>query len=301
VLPLRDKTLPSVVAAIDHALRRFDGCPTYGLTDNEKTVTVDLVARIPIRNLEMVAAANHYGLTVMTCMPADAPSKGGPESTVKIAKADLVPTDANLLAAYDDWAALEAACDAFCEHVSARPHRVTRRAPADMLAEERRRLHRLPEHPYTTAFGVARRVGPDMPMITLEWCQYSVPWQLGGETVWARVHGNEVVLTHVGAAGPVEVARHKLTTPGNPRVDPEHFPPAPETPLGRTPVAGNPARGVLVDRRRCRLVADRGRGGRRDAGAGQDGRRRRAGQARRRRCSGRGVGASGHPRPLRRP
>jgi transposase len=77
VLPLRDKTLPSVVAAIDASLRRFGGCPTYGLTDNERTVTIDHVARIAIRNPEMVAAANHYGLTVITCLPADAPSKGG--------------------------------------------------------------------------------------------------------------------------------------------------------------------------------------------------------------------------------
>jgi len=68
-----------------------------------------------------------------------------------------------------------------------------------------------------------------------------VPCQLAGETVWARVHGTEVVLTHLGANGPVEVARHQLTTPGNPRVNPDHFPPAPETPLGRTPVPSGEA------------------------------------------------------------
>jgi len=33
-----------------------------------------------------------------------------------------------------------------------------RRAPAEMLAEERTRLHPLPAHPYTAAFGVARTV-----------------------------------------------------------------------------------------------------------------------------------------------
>jgi transposase len=241
VLPLRDKTLPSVIAAIDATLRRFGGCPTYGLTDNERTVTVDHVARIAIRNPEMVAAAAHYGLTVVTCLPADAPTKGGSEATVRVAKADLVPTEANLLPAYPDWACLEAGCEAFCEEVNGRMHRVTRRAPAEMLGEERARLHRLPEHPYTTAFGVARRVDPDMPMIQLDWCLYSAPWTLGGETVWARVHGSEVILTHVSQAGPTEVARHELTTPGNPRVNPDHFPPAPETPLQRSPVPANDA------------------------------------------------------------
>ncbi|MEJ7583973.1 MAG: IS21 family transposase, partial [Acidimicrobiales bacterium] len=34
VLPIRDKTLPSVVGCIDVTLRRFGGCPTYALTDN---------------------------------------------------------------------------------------------------------------------------------------------------------------------------------------------------------------------------------------------------------------------------
>jgi len=41
VLALRDKTLPSVVMALDRALRMFRGCPTYALTDNEKTVSIE--------------------------------------------------------------------------------------------------------------------------------------------------------------------------------------------------------------------------------------------------------------------
>jgi hypothetical protein len=72
-------------------------------------------------------------------------------------------------------------------------------------------------------------------------CQYSVPYRLAGATVWGRVHGAEVILTHLGAHGPVEVARHQLTTPGNPRVNPDHFPPAPETPLNRTLIGAGQA------------------------------------------------------------
>jgi hypothetical protein len=241
VLPIRDKTLPTVVACIDATLRRFGGCPTYALTDNEKTVTVEHVARIAIRNPDMVAAVGHYGLTVATCLPADAPSKGGSEATVRVAKADLVPTDANLLVAYGDWAALEAACEAFCVEINARPHRVTRRAPIEMLAEERHHLHRLPAHPYTAAFGETRSVGCPQPMVQLDWCLYSVPHQLAGETVWVRYRGEEVIITHLGVDGPVEVARHLRTTPGNPRVDASHFPPAPEGPLNRTPLPANAA------------------------------------------------------------
>ena len=241
ILPIRDKTLPTVIACIDATLRRFGGCPTYGLTDNEKTVTIEHVARIPVRNQGMVDAARHYGLTVATCLPADAPTKGGSEATVRVAKADLVPTDANLLAAYRDWAALEDACAALCEEVNGRPHRVTRRRPVEMLADEGRHLHALPEQPWTSAFGETRVVGLEQPTIVLDGCLYSVPWRLGGETVWVRRHGSAVIVTHVGPQGPTEVARHEETTPGSPRIDDAHFPPPPEGSLRRTPVAGTEA------------------------------------------------------------
>ena len=93
VLPIRDKTAPSVYAALDVTLRRLGGAPTYVLTDNEKTVTVDHVAGIAVRNPQTVGFARHYSVTVCTCAPADPASKGGSESTVKLAKADLVPTE----------------------------------------------------------------------------------------------------------------------------------------------------------------------------------------------------------------
>jgi hypothetical protein len=88
---------------------------------------------------------------------------------------------------------------------------------------------------------LARTVGVDQPTIQWDWAVYSVPHHLAGASVWVRCHGDEIIVTHLGAAGPVEVARHQVTTPGNPRIDPAHFPPAPETTLERTPVAANPA------------------------------------------------------------
>jgi hypothetical protein len=73
---------------------------------------------LAVRDQQVVRFARHYGVTVHTCEPADPASKGGSESTVKLAKADLVPTDTNLLDAYDTFAELEAACEQFCELVN---------------------------------------------------------------------------------------------------------------------------------------------------------------------------------------
>jgi hypothetical protein len=167
-------------------------------------------------------------------VPYDPASKGGSESTVKLAKADLVPTAANLLGGYGSFAALEAACAAFCEQVNARPHRVTRRAPAEMLGDELPRLHPVPAFPFTAALGVTRRADA-MSLVAFEGGQYSVPHRLAGQVVHVRRHGNQVVIAHAGPQGPAEVARHQVTSPGSPRLDEAHYPPAPPGALNREP------------------------------------------------------------------
>jgi hypothetical protein len=246
VLPLLDKSQPSVFAAIDAALRRTGGVPTYLLTDNEKTVTIEHVAGVPVRNTATVAFGAHYGLTVATCVPADPATKGGSEACVRVAKADLVPTEANLLQEYASFAELEAACAAFCDQVNSRVHRVTRRTPVEMLAQEAHRLHPLPAAPFTAAFGMMPTVGLTTPMVSFEVGQYSVPHTLAGERVWVRRHGEQVVIVHVSTAGPVEVARHAVTTPGSPRLDDAHFPPAPPGVLSRTPRARSSAEAAFL-------------------------------------------------------
>ena len=246
VIPTWDRTMPTVIACLDETLRRFGGSPTYALTDNERTVTIDRVAGIAVKHPVLVATGRHYGLQVHACVPADPASKGGSESTVKIAKADLVPTEANLLPAYETFAELRAACDAFCDEVNAREHRETRRPPVALLADERQRLHPLPDEPYTVAFGVTRVVD-DEATIRFGSARYSVPHQLVGERVWVRVAGDELVLTHVGLVGACEVARHRLTTPGNPRIDPAHYPDRTSDPLRPRPRAASPVEAAFLE------------------------------------------------------
>jgi hypothetical protein len=69
--------------------------------------------------------------------------------------------------------------------------------------------------------------------------RYSVPCGLIDERVWVRFAGDELVVTHVGGDGPVEVARHKRSTHGRPSIKDEHYPPRPPGALARTPWARN--------------------------------------------------------------
>jgi transposase len=236
VIPTWDRALPTVIGCVDRAMRVWGGAPTYWLTDNERTVSIDHVAGMAVRNPKLVAAAGHYGITIATCVPADPESKGGSEATVRVAKADLVPTDANLLDDYGCWADLVDACEQFTAEVNDRPHRVTRRAPDEMLDEERARLHALPSVPYTAAFGETRRVTWSA-TISYGGVTYSVPHTLADQVVWVRVDGDELVAVHVSGRGALEVARHRLSTPGHPMIDDAHYPPRPPGALGRQPKA----------------------------------------------------------------
>ena len=235
VVALRDKTMASVIIGLDRTLRCFGGAPTYVLTDNEKTVSVDHVCGIAVRNPQIVDIARHYGATIHTCVPADPQSKGGVEATVKIAKADLLPSDFNLRPSYGSFAELEVACEQWMADVNTRPHRSTAEAPIIRLAEEHKRLHRLPRAPHTVCFGETRRVNRES-VISVGGARYSVPHDLIDERVWARIDGDQLVVVHVHPdRGPSEVARHQLTTPGRPQIDDAHYPPRPAGALERRP------------------------------------------------------------------
>jgi transposase len=231
VIPTWDRTMGTLLACMDATLRRVGGAPTYLLTDNERTVTMDHVAGVAVRHPEMVAAGRHYGCVVETCVPYDPESKGGVEATVKIAKRDLVPTDANLLDSYGSFAELVDACDEFATRVNTRPHRETSRPPVEMLAEERGHLHVLPLDAHTAALGQTRRVEDDQ---TIRWgsVRYSTPDGHQGTEVWCRVEGDELVIVGRRAGGLSEIARHPLSTPGNPRIADEHYP---HHPVGNGP------------------------------------------------------------------
>ncbi len=212
VLPAWDRTLPTLIACLDAMLRRIGGVPVSALTDNEKTVTVEHVAGVPVRHPD--------------------------------AKADLVPAEANLREGYASFAGLAQACREFCEVVNGRMHRETCAVPARRLETERGRLHQLPDAPHTAALGQTRMVNTDQ-TIRFGSVRYSTPPGLVGAEVWVRADGDELAVVADLAALPLrpdwagpgplglaEVARHRLSTPGNPRIDLAHYPGHPQQPDG---------------------------------------------------------------------
>ncbi len=154
---------------------------------------------------------------------------------MRIAKADLVPTKANLLTGYNSFAELAEACEEFGAKVNGRTHRETNRIPAEALLVEQTRLHPIPAAPFTAALGETRSVNTDQ-TIRFGSVRYSVPPGLVGAEVWVRADGEELVITaHLadgGHLGLTEVARHRLSTPGNPRIDLSHYPDHPQAPDG---------------------------------------------------------------------
>ena len=111
---------------------------------------------------------------------------------------------------------------------TARPRRI----PAEALAVEQTRLHALPAAPFTAA--ARARPGRSTTDQTIRFgsVRYSTPPGLVGKEVWVRVDGEELLITAKRDGGLVEVARHRLSTPGNPRIDLSHYPDHPQEPDG---------------------------------------------------------------------
>ena len=244
VLAMRDRTMASVIAALDTTFRLIGGVPTYALTDNERTVTDRHVAGIAVRNKTMVDVSAWYGITIATCVPYDPESKGGSESSVRVAKADLVPTAYNLLPAYRSFTELETACTALMGVVNGRVHRETHARPIDRLEIERASLHRVRPDGFTAVFGMSRAVSWSC-IVSWRNARYSVPHAFADSRVWVRQDGDQVVVTAIDTTGPVEVCRHQAVNAGQMSIVDSHYPQR-RNALSRPPRATKPGEAAFL-------------------------------------------------------
>ena len=249
VVPLRDKTLPSVVIGLDRALRRFGGVPTYALTDNEKTVSVDHVCGIAVRNPQIVSVARHYGRDDRrrACPPtrraragrrrrcgSRRPTWSRPITT----SGPPMRSSAELEAACEQWMARR-------EHAAAPRHDG---AAGDPPGGGARAAAPPPEG---AAHGVFRGdpegqlavddLGGRCPLLGA--ARADRPAGVGS----ARRRGADRV--HADRpAGPREVARHGLTTPGRPAINDRALP----AHARRARLSADPAPAQTRSRRSCR-------------------------------------------------
>jgi hypothetical protein len=91
----------------------------------------------------------------------------------------------------------------------------------DRLAVERAHLRVLPAEPHTAALGEQRLVNDDQ-TIRFGSVRYSTPPGHVDTKVWCRVVGDELAIVALTSTGTTEIARHTLSTPGNPRIVDEH-------------------------------------------------------------------------------
>jgi hypothetical protein len=104
----------------------------------------------------------------------------------------------------------------FMDEVNHGEHRVTRRKPATILAEEPLRLHRIPDTAHTFAFGLARTVQENTPMVNSK-----TPSTRSRAICSRSVPGENLIMVYHGTAGLSEVARYDRARPG---IDDDHFP-----------------------------------------------------------------------------
>jgi hypothetical protein len=199
VIPCWDRATPTLICCLDAALREMGGVPTYALSRPH--------GGLSLRHPVLLAAARHYGIQLRACVPAEAGGEGAGPGGVRVAAADLVPTEVGLPGAYSSFAELREDCRALNERANGPGVR-------ERLAVERDRLHALPPAPSTPVLGRAMTVRADH---TIEYgaLRYAVPPGLAGREVFVRaVCGDLVVITFLadppGRAGLTEIARYRI-------------------------------------------------------------------------------------------
>jgi len=179
-------------------------------------------------------------------------SKGGSESSVKVAKADLVPTEYNLLAEYRSFAELEdGLCG--CGDRAQRPASCGHpRPPIEGPRWTNGRICTPSRQPPSARPSVSRApelVGDHQ----LPRARYSVPDRLCDSAVWCGRPPARWVVTSGEGTGAKEVARHDLVGPGCASICDAHYTHRRSATPWRVPLGEETTNGVLGAREGARL------------------------------------------------
>jgi transposase len=194
------QTMEHFLGCHQNAFHFFGSVPQKIMVDNLKSAVLKrIVGRDPLFNPKYIDFADHYGFSIAACNVGKGNEKGIVENAVGYAKK-------NLLNGLDipDFNIMKPMARQWLDTVAnVRTHGETGKRPVDMFAEEKRSLQPLPVEPYD--IGVIKQMRASRQFrVTIDTNHYSVPAQLAGVHLTAKMYPDRICLYHENKL----VARH---------------------------------------------------------------------------------------------
>ena len=192
------QTLEAFLRCHEQAFAFVGGVVRECWYDNAATVVAERAGKLVRFHPRFLAYAGHHRFRPVACNVGKGNEKGRVEDAIKYLRSNFWPGRT-----FRDLADLNAQAQAWRDGIAnQREHRVTRKLPALLVAEERPALLPLGE-PYDTD-EVRSVVVPPNFRVAFDGNRYSVPWRLVGKPLTLRADAETVTLWY----GTHRVARH---------------------------------------------------------------------------------------------
>ena len=182
------QTLEAFLRCHEQAFAFVGGCPKEVWYDNLATAVAERRGRLVRFHPRFLAYAGHPRFRPVACNVGKGNEKGRVEDAIKYLRTNFWPGRT-----FRDLADLAAQAQAWRDTLAnQREHRVTRKLPALLVAEERATLLPLGE-PYDTDEVRSVIVPPNF-RVAFDGDRYSVPWRLVGKPLTLRADAETVTL-----------------------------------------------------------------------------------------------------------
>jgi hypothetical protein len=194
------QTMEHFLGCHQNALNCFGLVPQKIMVDNLKSAVLKrTIGKAPVFNPRYMDFARHYGFKIVPCNVGKGNEKGIVENAVGYVKK-------NLLNGLDisDFKIMKPLVQHWLETIAnVRNHGETSKKPLDMFTEEKPYLQPLPVEPYD--IGIVKQVRASRQFrVTIDTNQYSVPAQLAGVGLTAKLYPDRLCFYHENKL----VARH---------------------------------------------------------------------------------------------
>lgn len=186
------QTMEHFLGCHQNAFHFFGSVPQKIMVDNLKSAVLKrAVGKAPVFNPRYLDFAEHYGFTIVPCNVGKGNEKGIVENGVGYVKKNLlnglsIPDFNMIVPVAQNWLSTVA---------NVRNHRETGKKPVDMFHDEKPSLQPLPAEPYD--IGVVKQARASRQFrVTLDTNRYSVPAQLAGVGLTAKLYPDRLCFYH---------------------------------------------------------------------------------------------------------